>query len=566
MHLLLFLIVSLSAFSKFAAAFTFDLPKSHVHHHQNGEILLPRISNGINPNTGAIYFRQHSTIINRNRNRNRPTLTSSMHPRVVAIDGYTCGSSVATPTTTICSSTRLSMRHNDNDEGGSNFSEKGGINSQDATQSRTSVTTNIAKCICGAGSFALPHVFLEEGVLGGILAITTCGVLATSTMKSLARSKIIASQPIVDAKGQARSVSISSYVELAEVALNKNVANLVFVLTLSASIGVCSTYLVFIGQTLESLSNDAGSANIIRQYFPDVTVVKWEAVTAIVLYPLSLLRNYGIFAFTSALGVFAVVGGIFVTLLSGVYVDPGGGLQVALESIENLPMWPESLAKAFGGSFGTIAYLFCINFLTFPIINSMKDPEEYGDAVGNAVAGVWLVNVIFAVLCLGFYGHETQDLVLGNLDNSPYLSALKLLLCVDLLFTFPIVFSSGRQILENALLATDDDDEQEQRQLTQLSIQRAGIVAVAISVCFGLGQIGAFGAVANLVGGVAQGTLAFIVPPAIAVSLSRREGAVALDSKSDLMGGEIGQLLVAIFGAAVVSSVTYFTLVELVAS
>jgi len=365
---------------------------------------------------------------------------------------------------------------------------------------------------------------------------------------------------------------------LAEVALNKNVANLVFVLTLSASIGVCSTYLVFIGQTLESLSNDADSANIIRQYFPDVTVVKWEAVTAIVLYPLSLLRNYGIFAFTSALGVFAVVGGIFVTLLSGVYVDPGGGLQVALESIENLPMWPESLAKAFGGSFGTIAYLFCINFLTFPIINSMKDPEEYGDAVGNAVAGVWLVNVIFAVLCLGFYGHETQDLVLGNLDNSPYLSALKLLLCVDLLFTFPIVFSSGRQILENALLATDGDDEEVQRQrhqqqiddnedsspLTLLSIQQAGIVAVAISVCFGLGQIGAFGAVANLVGGVAQGTLAFIVPPAIAVSLSRREGAV--DLKSDLMGGEIGQLLVAIFGAAVVSSVTYFTLVELVAS
>eukprot|EP00979_Chaetoceros_neogracilis_P018298 scaffold10570_cov290-Chaetoceros_neogracile.AAC.3 len=577
-HLLLFLIFALSAFSKFAAAFTFDLPKSHVHHHQNGEILLPRISNGINPNAGAT----RSTIINRNRNRNRnrPTLTSSMHPRVVAIDGYTCGSSIATPTTTICSSTRLSMRHNDNDEGGSNLSEKGGINSQDATQSKTSVTTNIAKCICGAGSFALPHVFLEEGVLGGILAITTCGVLATSTMKSLARSKIIASQPIVDAKGQARSVSISSYVELAEVALNKNVANLVFVLTLSASIGVCSTYLVFIGQTLESLSNDAGSANIIRQCFPDVTVVKWEAVTAIVLYPLSLLRNYGIFAFTSALGVFAVVGGIFVTLLSGVYVDPGGGLQVALESIENLPMWPESLAKAFGGSFGTIAYLFCINFLTFPIINSMKDPEEYGDAVGNAVAGVWLVNVIFAVLCLGFYGHETQDLVLGNLENSPYLSALKLLLCVDLLFTFPIVFSSGRQILENALLATDDDDEQVQRQrqqqsiddnedsspLTLLSIQRAGIVAVAISVCFGLGQIGAFGAVANLVGGVAQGTLAFIVPPAIAVSLSRREGAVALDSKSDLMGGEIGQLLVAIFGAAVVSSVTYFTLVELVAS
>ena len=561
MYLLVLLSFALSNFPKCSAfTSTLNLPKSYVNQHDDEEKVFR--SRGIHTRKG-----DRRTPFSHHTSTNTITNTNSFTS--VHLHTHTYGS----PAAKFRSSTRRPMKYYNDDENESDFCEIG-INCKDATQSKTSVTTNIAKCICGAGSFALPHVFLEEGVLGGILAITTCGVLATSTMKSLARSKIIASESI-DAEGQTVSVPISSYVELAEVALNKNVANLVFVLTLSASIGVCSTYLVFIGQTLESLSNDAESTNIIRQHFPDVPVVTWEAVTAIVLYPLSLLRNYGIFAFTSALGVFAVVGGIFVTLASGVYVDPGGGLQVALESIENLPMWPESLAKAFGGSFGTIAYLFCINFLTFPIINSMKDPEEYGDAVGTAVAGVWVVNVIFAILCLGFYGYETQDLVLGNLDNSPYLSALKILLCVDLLFTFPIVFSSGRQILENALLAIDDDDYDGQQQqliddgdsnpFTLLSIQRAGIVAVAISVCFGLGQIGAFGAVANLVGGVAQGTLAFIVPPAIAVSLSRRESATALDSKSELTGGEIGQLSVAIFGAAVVSSVSYFTIVGLVA-
>ena len=66
---------------------------------------------------------------------------------------------------------------------------------------------------------------------------------------------------------------MTSDVELVEVALNKNVANLVFCLTLSDSVRVCSTYLVFIGQTLSSLSNDAESLNIVRRFLPDVPIV-----------------------------------------------------------------------------------------------------------------------------------------------------------------------------------------------------------------------------------------------------------------------------------------------------
>ena len=64
-------------------------------------------------------------------------------------------------------------------------------------------------------------------------------------------------------------------------------------------------------------------------------------------------------------------------------------------------------------------------------------------------------------IALGFYREDTQDLVLANLDNGPYLSALKLLLCVDLIFTFPIVFSSGRQILENALIGPEEAGKDE---------------------------------------------------------------------------------------------------------
>lgn len=354
------------------------------------------------------------------------------------------------------------------------------------TQSKLSAATNLGKCICGAGSFALPHVFLKEGVLGGTIALTACAYLATLTMQSINNSRTY-----LETKDEAPM----SYVDLSEMSLGKPASKLVFGLTLAASLGVCSTYIAFIGQTLASLSMDAESNNIVHFLFPNVPENTWEMSVSLAVFPLSLVRNYAIFAFTSALGVTAVLGGILVTLAYGILVDPGGGISNALGAVTELKLWPESFADAFGGSFGTIAYLFCVNFLTLPIINSMRNPtEDYNDSVTMAVSAVWVVNLIFAIICLGFYGDQTQDLVLQNLNNGPYLSALKILLCVDLLFTFPVVFSSGRQILENALLESNENYTD--------YLSRALLTAATVLICFGLSQIGGFGVVANLVGGV----------------------------------------------------------------
>lgn len=414
----------------------------------------------------------------------------------------------------------------------------------EGTQSKLSTSINLAKCICGAGSFALPHVFLEEGVIGGVVAITLCGVLSARTMRSLADDRRVVS---------ARASSpATSYVRLARETLGDGAANLVFALTLSASLGVCSTYLVFIGQTLESVSADETTSNVVRELAPNVSELAWEIAATVVLFPLCLVEDYDVFSFTSAFGVFAVVGGVVTTVLYGAYVDPGGGLSASLDAVGTLPMWPASLADAFGGSFGTICYLFAVNFLTFPIINSMENPDEYNDAVTNAVSGVWIVNVVFAVVTLGFFQNETQDIVLGNLGNGPYLTALKLLLVVDLLFTFPIVFSSGRQILCNALLG-------EERAESEGGVaERSIIVAGAVGVCFALAQIGGFGKVANLVGGTAQGTLAFIVPPAISLALAAEEG----DENELVRRGNAriaADVALAAFGVALVGCVTYFT-------
>ena len=55
---------------------------------------------------------------------------------------------------------------------------------------------------------------------------------------------------------------------------------------------------------------------------------------------------------------------------------------------------------------------------------------------------------------MGIDQDETHVLIVFTnfSKNGPYRSALQVLLSIDLVFTFPIVFTSGRQILEDAFL------------------------------------------------------------------------------------------------------------------
>ena len=185
------------------------------------------------------------------------------------------------------------------------------------TQTQLSAATNLGKCICGAGSFALPHVFLNEGVIGGTLAMISCGYLAMTTMQSINTSRYKAVELATEGEDDDTSDAIrlkqtpqppTSYVQLTEMALGTSASKVVFALTLAASLGVCSTYIVFVGQTLASLSADADSNNIVHNLAPNVDENTWELITAGTVLPLSLIRNYGVFKFTSALGVTAVLG------------------------------------------------------------------------------------------------------------------------------------------------------------------------------------------------------------------------------------------------------------------
>lgn len=61
--------------------------------------------------------------------------------------------------------------------------------------------------------------------------------------------------------------------------------------------------------------------------------------------------------------------------------------------------------------------------------------------------------MLFAALCYLLFGAGTHGNVLENRSRGAFLTAVRVLLCMDLLFTMPMVLAAGREIVEAAAVA-----------------------------------------------------------------------------------------------------------------
>lgn len=205
-----------------------------------------------------------------------------------------------------------------------------------------------------------------------------------------------------------------------------------------------------------------------------------------------------------------------------------GSLEASVQAFEALPLWPESVTSYFQ-SFGSVVYLFCVNFLIFPIEANMAARNQWPESVQRAVVATAGGNLLFAALAFSFYGDQTQEIVLNNLGPGGVLSAVKVLLCLDLLASYPLVLAAATDVVEKALQANpargqaghDDDAGQAAEAGVGLLVgpQRALIRTVLVGTTMAVAQAKGFSTITNVAGGLAQGTLAFILPGALALEL-----------------------------------------------
>ena len=138
----------------------------------------------------------------------------------------------------------------------------------------------------------------------------------------------------------------------------------------------------------------------------------------------------------------------------------------------------------------------------------------------------------------------------GSSATQATLNAVKILLCVDLLFTVPFVFVAGREIVERAVLSQFKDGERTPRVMHIRNMVRMGLLGCVVGICFG---VPCFGDMVNLVGGVVNASMGFILPPILALKLFPGMS----------LWATIGHVLILAFGVAALVLTLVFTVQDL---
>lgn len=355
---------------------------------------------------------------------------------------------------------------------------------------------SLAKAIMGAGSFALPWAFRQMGYVAGPIFLGVLMVLSVYSLQLLVTC--------------ARATGKQSYVDVCRSTFGRIGARIAYIASISASLGVCGSYLVFIAANLQSLldSNESKTFQEVPTGMSQTSLILLVLPLVVVLSSVHDMKH---FAFASLLGDISVILGMVVVLVYG-FLNPKDTHKsqelVAIGSWETMPL-----------AFGAIGYLFLVHFLTLPIEAAMIRPEQFHSVAIITFSVCAVISGSFGVIGYLLFGQETQQIVLLNVHGSYFVSAVKLLLCVDLLLTYPVVMRPSIVIVEQSLI----NDESSPCKSSRRSNTNAGTVGptIHLSVCLLLGLVAAaggifvpaFGMLSGLVGGVSQTFLAFVLPP-----------------------------------------------------
>ena len=363
---------------------------------------------------------------------------------------------------------------------------------------------NTIKAIFGAGGFALPWAFAQ----GGTVLVTAC-LLSSLVLSMETLRMLVAAQDVVVSNNTASESDVSTYAGLTKVALGAFGENLNKTLNVVTCFGITVSYLLFISETAVAMFPAATAA----------TITKVQAVSAItpLVLGLSWIRNMAGVNIISLVGTCSVALGMLVCAVSA-------ATKISMPA--SLAAIPVANVAAFPGFFGTVAFLFFIHFTLFGIQQGMPQKEKFLGAASKAFVLSAIVGGIFGIICAVGFGPNVSSVVITMLEG-PIGVFVKGLLCVNLLFTFPIMAQSALVVCESVF--TNNDPAKELAKLPALIVRSAFVLFAALCATL----IPNFGAVLGYVGGVCCCAMTLVLPPVILDKCSKKAGQ-ALSSEDKL--------------------------------
>jgi len=357
--------------------------------------------------------------------------------------------------------------------------------------SNAAATANVVKSIMGAGCFALPWAFAQTGYL-----FTTAYMIAAAALCMYCVACMQRAREIVVAKDPSVQPSTESYSGLSVATIGPIGGKISQLMVLVCCFGISSAYLVFVASTL---------VTVLQAPIPGAPFTQNFLITCItpILVALSWMRSFSGVSIISLFGNISVVIGMVAVL---VYAS-GLGFNMAAIPAVNLAGFPVA--------FGSVAFLFFVHFTMPPIESAMEKPKDFFGSALNAFILSTVVSAAFGIVGAICFGPDVPSVVITAMKGASVVAVVKLLLCMNLLCTFPIVTRGAFQILEEFM-----GGEENLSDIVIYSTRSAFVIAAAYCAI----AIPSFGKLLGLVGGVCCTALTMIFPPLMLLAASKAHG------------------------------------------
>ncbi|KAF0910992.1 hypothetical protein E2562_005381 [Oryza meyeriana var. granulata] len=356
---------------------------------------------------------------------------------------------------------------------------------------------NIVVSIVGTGVLGLPYAFRTSGWLAGALGVAGAGAATFYCMLLLldCRDKLREQEAEEGHDGN------YTYGDLGEKCFGAIGRYFTEVTIILSQTGGSVAYLVFIGQNICSVFPTGGDEQLPR--------LSPAAVVLTVLLPaeaaLSFIRSL------SSLAPFSILADACTVLAVATVVKED------LQLLAGRGGSPFEGRSAFAGLWGVPfacgVAVFCFEgfCLTLALEASMSDRRKFRPVLLQAIAGVTVVYVCFGVCGYLAYGDAIRDIVTLNLPKIWSTAAVKIVLCIALALTFPMMMHPIHEIVEARLFPPGRWARRCRGGVERAAVQAsrvAVVAAVAAVACF----VPAFGEFASFVGSTVCALLSFVLP------------------------------------------------------
>ena len=414
------------------------------------------------------------------------------------------------------------------------------------------------KCAIGAGTFALPFAFHSAGILLSVVCTLLLGALSVYTIIILERAE----RAVSPDGGDLSYPAVARLAFPGAVCRGVNVAEAACLAGVVATcFGVCAAYIDFCAGVLPPI--------FLRYCGGHAGAPVFAAAISPIVFLLSLIESAKTLSFTSMLGNVAVVAGIV-----GV-VGGGAGKREA-------GVGPLARPAGVPTFFGSTVFLFAIHIVVLPIAHGMRPKRASSSASSSrkappkatfAAAAFWaffviaVVNAAFAASSAVLFdrGHchpsdpELPDGYAGPCPNvlsnfattSVALDVVILFFCVNIVLTTPLILLAPRAILEPPLL-----DWARARGLPPRAVKvayRLLTVGLVLAVALGVPD---FSDMVDLVGGVCNSLMGFVIPPLLHLKVSEKPSRAS----------KAAHLAISLFGVVAMVYTTYTTATKLARS